>query len=367
VVVDAAELNIFISYRRTDSRGDARSIYDALSRRFGREHVFFDIDSLKPGRDFIDALEETLDRATVMLVIIGPSWLTAADVHGQRRLDDPNDLVRIEVERSLLRGRELLIMPVLVGGAAMPDTDHMPPELRDLTRRQATSLIDEHWDTTLNALIAQLELIGTGLVETPKSGSVNATSATSDGSATLLASQSVSREAIDDGTTERPRSRRRRRALIVAGGVAVVVLAAVVALHANGSTSTSGRGATPAGPTTIVQPRERFAVNVDHAVPGATITATSIGPCPALPTNYTNPSQVSVELREDPSNPNSAVAGSDVTGVGAGGAWTLTFAIDSAARPNRYYILARCEAQRYGGYQGYYDRYVPIAFRVTHG
>ena len=88
---------IFISYRRDDSQAWAGRLYDALRRTFGPTRVFRDIDTLEAGVDYAEAIEQWLAKSDVVLVVIGPRWLTAADPNGRRRLDDPDDLARLEV------------------------------------------------------------------------------------------------------------------------------------------------------------------------------------------------------------------------------------------------------------------------------
>jgi YVTN family beta-propeller protein len=126
---------IFISYRRSDTTaGYASWIYDRLTEAFGEENVFMDIDSLPLGVDFVDQLEATLHQSDVALVLIGPNWLTATFESGARRLDDPEDFVRLEVGR-LLR-TDVRVIPVLVDGAKMPAGNELPGELSPLARRQ---------------------------------------------------------------------------------------------------------------------------------------------------------------------------------------------------------------------------------------
>src|SRR5436190_4239333 len=91
-------IRVFVSYRRSDSGAYARNMYDALTQHLGAQSVFYDIDSIAPGRDFVDVLGESLARADVLLVVIGPTWATCTDEDGERRLDDPNDYVRLEVQ-----------------------------------------------------------------------------------------------------------------------------------------------------------------------------------------------------------------------------------------------------------------------------
>src|SRR5215510_7657864 len=94
---------IFISYRRDDCSGHAGRLYDALSLRFGSERLFMDIDTLQPGEDFVEAIEKAVGSCDVLLALIGRQWVTSSDAQGQRRLENPNDFVRLEIEAALAR------------------------------------------------------------------------------------------------------------------------------------------------------------------------------------------------------------------------------------------------------------------------
>ena len=111
-------MGIFLSYRREDSAGHAGRLYENLTKRFGIGSVFRDIDTLPAGGDFVEMIGAAVRNSDVALVIIGPRWLTARGPTGERRLDDPDDFVRNEVEAALSRAH--WIIPVLVGGARMP-------------------------------------------------------------------------------------------------------------------------------------------------------------------------------------------------------------------------------------------------------
>ena len=129
---------IFICYRRADSEYPAHSIYDALASRFGQENVFFDVDTIPVGLDFHGVLNEAVSQCDVLLAVIGDHWLNAQDTTGKRRLDDPDDFVRIEIEAAL--SRNIPVIPVLVGRATVPKADDLPDSLRGLARRQATEV-----------------------------------------------------------------------------------------------------------------------------------------------------------------------------------------------------------------------------------
>ncbi|WP_395647382.1 SUMF1/EgtB/PvdO family nonheme iron enzyme [Terricaulis sp.] len=127
---------IFIGYRRDDTADVAGRIYDALERKFGRDRLFKDVDNLRPGADFGAYIKSVLPRCQVALILIGPGWLDARDEAGARRLDDPNDWVRVEVETALATPG-LDVVPVLVNGARMPKSDELPATLHPLLRRHA--------------------------------------------------------------------------------------------------------------------------------------------------------------------------------------------------------------------------------------
>jgi hypothetical protein len=133
---------IFISYRRADSRKDAGRIYDRLIDAFGKDNVFKDVDNIPFGKDFRDVLQEAADQCDVQLAIIGQYWLTITNEDGTRRLDNPDDFVRIEVESALQRD-DCLLIPVLVDHAAMPEAEALPATLRELAFKNATAVRDD--------------------------------------------------------------------------------------------------------------------------------------------------------------------------------------------------------------------------------
>jgi ABC-type branched-subunit amino acid transport system substrate-binding protein len=133
---------IFISYRRSDSITITGRIHDRLVIEFSDDAVFKDVDDIPLGADFRTVLDHEVGRCAVQLVIIGPEWLNAVDPSGQRRLDDPDDFVRIEVEAGLRRD-EVLVIPVLVKGAGMPSSADLPPSLRELVFRNAAIIRDD--------------------------------------------------------------------------------------------------------------------------------------------------------------------------------------------------------------------------------
>jgi hypothetical protein len=137
---------IFLSYRRDDAAGWTGRLADDLRREFAPPayHVFYDIASIEIGEDFVDAMRRSLADCAVVLVMIGKSWINARDDAGNRRLDDPEDWVRVEVAESLQR-QGLRVVPVLVGGAGMPKPAELPEPLKPLARRHAHEITDKRW------------------------------------------------------------------------------------------------------------------------------------------------------------------------------------------------------------------------------
>jgi TIR domain len=129
---------IFISYRRDDAADSAERIYDRLVAAFGKDDVFMDVDAIPIGVRFPDYLQDVVQQIDLLLVVIGKQWLDITTPTGQRRLDDPTDFVRLEIEAGLQRGIPLI--PVLVQGALVPPASDLPESLRTLVDHQAISV-----------------------------------------------------------------------------------------------------------------------------------------------------------------------------------------------------------------------------------
>jgi hypothetical protein len=129
---------VFISYRRADSADVTGRIYDRLLLHFGRASVFKDVDSIPLGADFRQHLSSAVGQCRVVLAIIGRSWLAAEPGAPQRRIDDPRDLVGIEIASAL--ERNVVVIPVLVQGATMPSTADLPSSLQALAYRNAIAV-----------------------------------------------------------------------------------------------------------------------------------------------------------------------------------------------------------------------------------
>jgi hypothetical protein len=150
---------IFICYRRTDTEWAAGRLRDALVRQFGDHQIFRDKENVPPGVDWRRGIERTLsDPQTIVLALIGPSWVTEQDRSGQRLIDSVESTNRIELETAM-RGN-LPVFPVLVGGASMPSSNQLPEPLRPLTAINALTLRDGDWPIDIQKLIATLEQHG---------------------------------------------------------------------------------------------------------------------------------------------------------------------------------------------------------------
>jgi hypothetical protein len=145
---------IFLCYRREDTSGHAGRLADRLCTRFGRDAVFRDLDSIGPGQDFTAAIPEAVGTCDAVVAVIGRNWLLAGP-DGRRRLDDPDDFVRVELAAALERGVQLI--PVLVDRAEMPTSQSLPPPLTPLARRNALELSESRWDHDVQRLIDELD------------------------------------------------------------------------------------------------------------------------------------------------------------------------------------------------------------------
>jgi hypothetical protein len=146
--------SIFINYRRNDSEGEAGRLFDDLVSHFSDKSVFMDVAAIELGRDFRKAIDQSVANCNVLLAIIGLEWLEAKDATGGRRLDDPNDFVRIELASALLR--DIPVIPVLVRGAKMPHVEQLPDDLKELAFRNAVELTHQRWKSDVQVLIRAL-------------------------------------------------------------------------------------------------------------------------------------------------------------------------------------------------------------------
>ena len=145
---------IFISYRRDDTEGEAGRLFDDLVRSFGEDSVFMDVAGINPGMDFRKAIDDNVANCGVLLAIIGPAWCSIKNADGARRLDDPNDFVRLEIGSAL--AREVAVIPVLVHDAKMPHPEDLPENLKDLAFRNSVEVTHARWNSDVQLLTEAL-------------------------------------------------------------------------------------------------------------------------------------------------------------------------------------------------------------------
>jgi hypothetical protein len=197
------EPRVFISYRRQDTSGYAGHLFESLRSQLPRgSRIFMDVDSIQGGSRFEQEIENAVGECSSFLALIGPGWSGVVDDDGNRRLDDPKDFVRREIEAAITNN--VPIVPVLMNGARMPTRENVPPAIADLVERQAVEISDSHWAPDVDRLVA-----------------------------TILG----------------PESRRRRRRLVIAIAAAlaaVLVVAGAIAVLAGGNgDDVAGAAATP--------------------------------------------------------------------------------------------------------------------------
>lgn len=147
---------LFLSYRRSDTQMVAGRLREWLVVHFGKDAVFRDKDSIGAGEDWADAIRDRLSGDVIVLALIGHDWVKATDAHGRRRLDDPGDWNRRELELALAQG--LRLVPVLVDGATMPAESELPSSLQPVARFNAIRLRDDDWESDVQRLSLSLKL-----------------------------------------------------------------------------------------------------------------------------------------------------------------------------------------------------------------
>lgn len=147
---------VFISYRRQESAHAAGRIYDRLREHLLHHHIFMDIDSIEPGVDFRKGIDAAIGTADVVLALIGPGWLHTVDNKGTRRLDNPDDSVRVEIA-SALRRPDIRLIPLVLDGASMPAAEELPSEIRGLADRNGIEIRHARFESDVGHLVEVLE------------------------------------------------------------------------------------------------------------------------------------------------------------------------------------------------------------------
>ena len=226
---------IFISYRRGDTAYPAGWLYDRLADHYGRDQIFKDVDDIELGDDFVEVITGAVGSCDVLLALIGDKWLAITDAHGRRRLDDPDDFVRLEIEAAL--ARKVRVIPVLVGGAAMPSADELPDSMARLARRQALELSPDRFEFETTRLLSALDeaLDEIKAAQTEPDATAQVAQATAIRPSTAL---------------PEPRRGSSRTWLLAGAGIAVMSLVLIMALVANrGTTPSTTRSAPPSSAT----------------------------------------------------------------------------------------------------------------------
>ena len=146
---------VFISYRRKNTSHLAGRLYDRLADHFGDTHVFMDVDTIAPGTDFAEITTRAVRTCHVLLALIDHQWLTVTDDKGYRRLDDADDIVRMEIHTALKR--DIIVIPVLIDGVSMPRQDDLPADLAALARRQAIQVRHDSFRQDAGRLVGVIE------------------------------------------------------------------------------------------------------------------------------------------------------------------------------------------------------------------
>jgi hypothetical protein len=157
---------IFISYRRGDTKDIAGHLWERLAQRYGRDKIFWDLKSNEFGDEFTQRIQAELRSSNIVIVLIGRDWATQKSK--QPGLWDENNLARKEVEAALSLGERLAIIPVLVGGAVMPTK--LPAGIEQIAKRHAASLNTEEFDHQFKLLCRRIDALDTGVFERRPAG-----------------------------------------------------------------------------------------------------------------------------------------------------------------------------------------------------
>jgi hypothetical protein len=133
----------------------SKNLHDRLATHFDRKQIFMDIEGIDYGDNFIKTIKAKVSECDVLIAVIGLHWLTSTDKQGGRRLNNPEDFVRMEIATALKR--DVQVIPVLVDGASMPISADLPEDLKALTSRNALSVSDTGFNDEIRRLIAAIE------------------------------------------------------------------------------------------------------------------------------------------------------------------------------------------------------------------
>ena len=219
---------IFISYRRENTAGEARALFNDLVARLGENSVFMDVDSIALGRDFRSVLQETTASCDLMLVLIGRNWADVKDERGLVRLENPADYVRLEIESALKRN--IAVTPVLVQGTHMPAPEDLPAEIRDLAYRNGFELSHNRWESDVQEMVRRLDLDGPAGGHQVKPVALEQSAPAPSGSRDMSAAPAIPQAEPQQGLSWR-RVRLTRRQTLGVAALAAVGAGAAIAAH----------------------------------------------------------------------------------------------------------------------------------------
>jgi hypothetical protein len=151
---------IFLSYRRDDAAAEAGRLGDRLALELGRDSIFIDVDGIPLGTNFVRRLTDEVNSCDALLALMGPKWLDACDDNGNRRINNPNDFVRIEISAALRR--DIPVIPILLNGTKIPRADRLPPDLQELVVRSALDVRHQSFHSDVARLVRELKQLPTG-------------------------------------------------------------------------------------------------------------------------------------------------------------------------------------------------------------
>ena len=147
---------VFINYRREDSEGDTRAIYNRLATETDQSSLFLDFEAIGAGEKWRRRIDETLSKVRAVIVVIGPRWL---DILKARAAAGTSDTVRSEIVAGLDKPG-VHVIPVTVNGARFPDADALPDYIRGLAELNAIEVRGATWSSDMDRLIKALRRAG---------------------------------------------------------------------------------------------------------------------------------------------------------------------------------------------------------------
>lgn len=156
----------FIGYRRSDLQHFALWLADRLAYEFGVRSVFIDRSSLPPARNWSVSIEDALNASSVLMLLVGPSWLKTSNEWGQRRIDDDKDVVRLEIATALRTGKRIL--PIFLGHGSAPPLKALPEAIRPAFENQGIILEDAELPSGVQRVVSALMELGFRKVQAPQ-------------------------------------------------------------------------------------------------------------------------------------------------------------------------------------------------------